>query len=76
MCYHGMPFTPKVPTALNAGIAIKCAECGKPCLIQATKNLSNENSMSMKRILNNFQYVCRTVQYDIIVDRLSHHGKI
>ena len=66
-CNHGMPFTPTAQTAVNVGITLKCSECRKPCVLYTKKKLANAN-MAMKRIFNNFQYVCGTVFHNIPID--------
>ena len=65
---HGMQVTPTARTTLNVGITVKCSECRKPRVIYAKKKLTNANIMAMKRIFNNFQYVCGTVFHDIPID--------
>ena len=63
-----MPFTPTAQTALNVGITVKCSECWKPRVTYAKKKLTNANIMAMKRIFNNFQYVCGAVFHDIPIN--------
>ena len=62
-----MLFTPTTQTAVNVGITVKCLECRKLRVIYTKKKLTNAN-MAMKRIFNNFQYVCGTVFHDIPID--------
>ena len=65
---HGMPFTPTAQTAINVAKCIKCCQCSKPRVIYAKKKFTDANKRSMKRILNDFHYVCGTVFSEIPVD--------
>ena len=73
---HGIPFTPIAQAALNVGKLIKCSECRKPRLIYAKKNLFPQNLLSLKRVLNDFQYVCGTILQDVPKDDRNPDSQI
>ena len=62
---HGILFTPIARTAINAGKIVKCINCLKLRVVYAKKKLSDAHNSSMKRMLNDFQYVCGTVFHDL-----------
>ena len=60
-----MPFMPTAQAALSVGKLIKCSQCWEPHLIHAKKKLSPQNLLSLKRVLNDSQYVCGTILQDV-----------
>ena len=62
---HGILFTPIARTAINVGKIVKCINCLKLRVVYAKKKLSDAHNSSMKRMFNDFQYVCGTVFHDL-----------
>ena len=57
---HGMPFPPTAQTTSNVEVLITCSQCRKPHLIYSKHKLSGNQITSLKRLLNDFMYVCGT----------------
>ena len=53
-------------TALNVGMILRCAYRKKTRLIYSQRKLSADEARIRKRLLNNFQYICRTVLQEMI----------
>ena len=47
---------------------MKCIHCFKPRVAYAKEKLFGAHKRSMKRMLNDFQYVCGTVFHDLLID--------
>ena len=73
---HGMKFSPTAQTAFNVGTTIRCMECGKPRLMHAAKKLTISEKNALKRVLNDFQYVCGTILQDIQSDERNSDLKV
>ena len=69
-----MPFTPTAQAAVNEGKLIKCTECRKPRLIK--NKLSPQNLLSLKGVLNHFQYVHGTILQDVLKDDWDSDSQI
>ena len=62
---HDMLFPRTAQTASSVGVLISCLQCHKPCLLYSKHKLSGNEITSLKRLLNNFMYVCRTIFQDV-----------
>ena len=56
-----MSFPPTGQTASNARVLITCSQCRKPRPIYSNRKLSGNQITSLKRLLNDFMYVCGTI---------------
>ena len=65
---HDMPFPLTAQTPSHVGVLITCLQCHKFHLIYSKHNLSGNQITSLKRLLNNFRYVCGTIFHDIPLD--------
>ena len=62
---HGTPFPLTAQTASNIGVLIACSKWRKRCLIYSKHKLSSNQITTLKRLLNNFMYACRTIFQDV-----------
>ena len=65
----GIPFSPLAQTALNVGRIVTCTECHKPRLLYPRTKLKDGELRSLKRVLNDFQFVCGSVFQEIMLDK-------
>ena len=55
--------------ALNVGRIVTCTECYKPRLLYSRAKLKDGELRPLKRVLNDFQFVCGSVFQEIMVDK-------
>ena len=65
---HEIPFISTAQTAINVGKIVKCIHYLKPLVVYEKKKLSDAHKSLIKRMLNDFPYVCGTVFHDLPID--------
>ena len=65
---HGIPFKPTPQTAIKVGEIVKCIHCLQPHVVYTKEKLSDAHKMSMKCLLNDFQYACGIVFHNLHID--------
>ena len=67
---HSMPFPPSTTTqpVYNVRVLITSSQCHKPHIIYSKHKLSGNQIASLKKLLKDSMYVCRTIYQDVPLD--------